>query len=206
MSVAAAWYEDSSAYDWHQDWNQRLGLAAAGDTVRGLFFNSTLAGIRKLGGEELAMHCLESSGQKRFVDSFTYPVSLQLRMISTAMETLSQPYGGPEGVLRHLGRCVSQGFLESAAGRMMVKLTERNPKRLVDTLPSAYRVSLSYGKQLIQWTGPRSGRLLLRHEFMPHPVHEGVLATLLETGGAHEVKVWGHQTGPLDCECEFTWS
>jgi uncharacterized protein (TIGR02265 family) len=41
---------------------------------------------------------------------------------------------------------------------------------------------------------------------MPHPVHEGVLATLLEVGGAREVRVWGRQLGPLDAECEFSWS
>lgn len=205
-STAAVWYEGTYTYNWNHDWNLRMNLATPGDTARGLFFNSTLEAIRVLGGEELVKRCLESCGQERFIDFFTYPVSLQLRIISTAMQALQKRYGSPEGALRHLGRCLSMGFLGSSAGQMLVKLAAGDPKRLLEGLSSAYRVSLSYGQHSVRWTGPRSGCFLMRKEFMPHPVHEGVLATLLEVGGAREVKVWGRPLGPLDAECEFTWS
>jgi hypothetical protein len=33
-----------------------------------------------------------------------------------------------------------------------------------------------------------------------------VVATLLEAGGAREVTVKSRQTGPLDRECDFSWS
>lgn len=203
-SVAAVWYE--GAYDWHQDWHQRVNQSSPGDTARGLFFNGTLDAVRTLGGEELMRRCLDACGQDRFVDFFNYPISMQLRIISTAMETLEKRYGSADEALRHLGRRSAQDFLESTAGRMMVRLAGGDPKRLLSSIPSAYRVSMSYGQHSIQWTGPRSGRLVMKREFMPHPVHAGVVSALLDVAGAREVKVVSRQTGPLDSECEFTWS
>lgn len=203
-NVAVVWYE--GAYDWHQDWQQRLSQAEPSDTARGLFFNGVLDAVRTLGGEELVRRCVEACGQERFLDFFNYPISMQLRIISAAMQTLEKRYGCAEAALRQLGRRSALDFLESAAGKMMMRLASSTPKQLLASLPSAYRVSLSYGQHSIVWTGPTSGRLVMKREFMPHPVHAGVVATLLEAGGAREVKVKSHQTGPLDCECEFSWS
>jgi uncharacterized protein (TIGR02265 family) len=203
-SVAAVWYEGT--YDWNQDWQHRQNLASPGDTARGLFINGLLDAVRTLGGEELVKRCLDACGQDRFVATFSYPITLQMRIISVAMSTLEKRYGAPEGALRQLGRRSALDFMESTAGKMMMRLAGSDPKRLLASLPSAYRVSMSYGEHTLVWTGPRSGRLVMKREFMPHPVHAGVVATLLEAGGAREVRVWGRQTGPLDCECDFSWN
>jgi uncharacterized protein (TIGR02265 family) len=202
-SVAVVCYE--GAYDWHQDWQQRLSHAAPSDTARGLFFNGVLDAVRTFGGEALVKRCLEACGQDRFLDFYSYPVSMQLRIISAAMQTLEKRYGGPEGALRQLGRRSALDLLESAAGKMMLRLGGSSPKQLLASLPSAYRVSMSYGQHSLVWTGPTSGRLIMKREFMPHPVHAGVVATILEAGGARTVRVESRQTGPLDCECDFSW-
>ena len=87
-SVAVVCYE--GAYDWHQDWQQRLSHAAPSDTARGLFFNGVLDAVRTFGGEALVKRCLEACGQERFLDFYSYPVSMQLRIISAAMQTLEK--------------------------------------------------------------------------------------------------------------------
>ncbi|WP_158502124.1 TIGR02265 family protein [Vitiosangium sp. GDMCC 1.1324] len=184
----------------------RLVHVGPQDTARGSLLNGTLEAIRSLGGEDVARHCREASGQERFVDVFSYSISMQLRMVSTAMPLLLTRCGSSEQVLRHFGRHAGMDFLASPAGKMMLTLARKDPKRLMNSLPAAYKSWVNYGTQSVEWTGPTSGRLLLKREFMPHAFHSGLVELLLEMAGANRVRVNGRQTGRLDSQCEFSWA
>ncbi|HSP79387.1 MAG TPA: TIGR02265 family protein [Myxococcaceae bacterium] len=202
--MATEWSE--APYDWKSDCQLRLSLASPGDTARGLFFNGLLDTARTFGGEPLVRRCLEACGQEQFLDFFSYPVRMQLQIIAEAMETLVKRYASTERALKEVGRRASSDFLESMAGRAALNLGAGNPRRLLSSLPSIYRVSMSYGEYFLSWTGPNSGRFLFRRDFMPHHVHQGVVTAILDQAGAREVRVWGRQTGPLEGLCEFSWS
>ncbi len=190
---------------WEQELERRMCLATAEDTVCGLYFNSTLAVLQSVGDEALVKRCVEASGEERFLDFFHYPVRLQGQMVSAALPTLTEEYGSAEEALRQLGRLGAKHFLRAGVGKAMLSLSPGSPRQLLSSLPTAYRLSVSYGHYELKWTGPRSGRFVLKGDFMPHPFHEGTVSTLLERGGAREVWVSGWPTGGLDSECEFCW-
>jgi uncharacterized protein (TIGR02265 family) len=194
------------AYDWEQDLEQRLSLATPEDTVRGLFTHGLLKMVRSLEGEAGVERCLEACGERTFVDFFNYPVHTHLLVVFTAARLLAPRYGGMEEALRNLGRCSARDFLNSATGKAMTMLALGKPRNLLFALPSAYQVGLSFGTQSLVWTGLTSGRYILQRDFIPLPSHEGVVAALLETGNARDVKVRGRRTtGFLDSEYEFSW-
>ena len=193
-------------YDWEQDLEERLSLATPGDAVRGLFSKGILNALRSLLGEPAVEHCLEVCGERKFVDFFNYPVRTHLLVVFTGARLLAPRYGGMEQALRQLGRNSTADFLNSTAGKTMQLIARGNPTKLLDTLPFAYQVSLSFGTQTLEWEGPTSGRYILRRDFIPLPSHEGVLEALLETSRARDVKVRGRRTGGLlDTEYTFSW-
>lgn len=194
-------------YDWDMDLARRQELALPGDSVRGMFANGLLSAVRSLAGDEAVRRCLQASGQPQFVDFFNYPIGTHLQVVFTAARLLTPRFGSMEEGLRQLGRCSTSIFMSSAAGKTMKLLAGGDPKRLLGTLPAAYRVSMTFGRQNIEWTSPTSGRYILKRDFIPLPSHEGVLMGLLEMTSAREVKVRGRQTtGLLDGEYEFSWS
>lgn len=191
--------------EWEKDLVHRLQPAQPEDTVRGLFSNGILDAVRSLAGDEAARRCLEASGQPKFVDFFNYPIRAHLYLVFTGARFLAPRYGSVEEALRQLGRRSTSDFLNSAAGKTMKLLARGDPKRLLDTLPSAYRVSLTFGTQTIEWKGPTSGRYLLERDFIPVPCHEGVLTALIETTRVSNIQVHGRRQGLLDSEYDFSW-
>ncbi|WNG40052.1 TIGR02265 family protein [Archangium minus] len=190
---------------WAQELERRRSLATSDDTIRGMLFNGTLEVLQSMGAESLVKRCIEESGETRFLDFFSYPVQKHCQMVSTALPLLVERYGDAEQALRQLGRLAASRFLRVGAGRVMLSLSPRTPRQLLYALPMAYRMAVSFGEYEIRWTGPTSGRLTLKRDFMPHPFHEGVVETSLTLWGAREVQVSGRQTGGLDSECDFCW-
>lgn len=193
-------------YDWEKDREIRLSKATPQDTVRGLFANGILDVVRNLAGDEAARRCLDATGLPKFMDIFNYPIAPHLELVFAGARMLAPRFGSVEEALRQLGRRSTGDFLGSAAGKTMKLLARGEPKRLVETLPTAYRVSMTFGAQKIEWTGPTSGRYTLKRDFIPVPCHEGVLTALIETAKVGNVKVHGWSTGPLDSEYVFSWS
>lgn len=190
---------------WEQELERRMCLATSEDTIRGMLFNGTLEVLQALGAESVVKRCVEESGETQFLDFFSYPVQKHCQMVTTALPVLAEEYGGSEEGLRQLGRKVADRFLRVGAGKVMLSLSQRSPRQLLYTLPTAYRLAVSFGQYELRWTGPQSGRFTLQRDFMPHPFHEGVMRTSLELWGARSVKVSGRQTGGLDSECDFCW-
>lgn len=190
---------------WARDLARRLELATPEDSVRGMFLRGMLESVRELGDEALVQRCLEACGHENFVDFFSYPTALELRIISVALEPLAVRYGSFEEGLRMLGRHAVNVFLCSHAGRMLVMVAGGNPKMLVTSAPTCYRFGASYGQHHLQWMGQTRCLWTMKREFKPYPYQEGVFMAFLEKTSARNVRVVGRKTGDLDSELDISW-
>ncbi|RYZ35349.1 MAG: TIGR02265 family protein [Myxococcaceae bacterium] len=188
-----------------QDLEKRLALATPDDTARGMFFNGALNAVRILGGDAAVERCLASVTEKKFVDFFNYPVSGFLKLAFTGAQLMGPQLGGFDVMLRKMGTQATTDFLSSAAGKTLLLLAGDSPKRLVTNLPTGYRAAVSYGERSVDWSGDRTGRLIMKRDFMPPAYHEGVLQAVIEALGARGVQVQGKQTGPVDTEYALSW-
>ncbi|PTL79456.1 TIGR02265 family protein [Vitiosangium sp. GDMCC 1.1324] len=171
-----------------------------------MFFNGLLDAVRALGGEEIRARCFAASGEKRFVDFFSYPVADFLKGLFTAVELLGPKHGGADAVLRQLGRRATGDFLQSTVGKTMMALAGTDPQRLLASFPSAYRASLSYGERFVERVGDRQVKLMARRDFLPLAYNEGVLIAALEQSTAKELVVMGNRLAPLDVDYDIRWS
>jgi uncharacterized protein (TIGR02265 family) len=188
-----------------EDLEHRLAMASPSDTARGMFLRATLDAVRILGDEEAVRRCQRASGEEKLVDFFTYPVSANLRMVFAAARMLEGRYGGIDEALRQLGFRAAESFLASTAGLALQFLARGDAKRLVGNLPSVYRASVSFGVRSVVWTGPTSGRLTMRREFMPYPFQEGLLLGVLRKANVGGARVCGQQLSTLESDYDISW-
>lgn len=185
----------------------RLAHAAPGDVARGIFINSLLEMVRELGDEELLRHCLEASGERRFLEFFNYPIGAFLRMAYPAARHLSATYGGVDEAMREMGRRAARSFYLSSAGRVLLLLARNDPLRLLSNLPSTTQAvmgEISIISQLKR-TGRASGVLSYAHDIIPRAYNEGALCAALEAVNAKEVCVRAHALGPFHTDYELSW-
>lgn len=184
---------------------RRLALASPVDTVRGMSFHTTLDVLRVELGLEAMEQCLEPLKEKSYKSFFTYPVSEYLRLQYTGAWRLSEKLGGFDNAVRRIGGGMAPGFLGSVVGKAFMLLTKEGPKQLLNNMPVAYRAASSFGEATVHWTGPRSGVLTTRRDFLLYMNHEGGLLGLFRTLGIQDGRVSGRQIGPLDNEVAFSW-
>jgi uncharacterized protein (TIGR02265 family) len=171
-----------------------------------MFFNGLLEAVRALGGEEARAKCFAASGEKRFVDFFSYPVADFIKALFTAADLLGPRLGGRDAVMRQLGRRATEDFLHSTVGRTMMALAGTDPHRLLASFPSAYRASISYGDRSVEKLGERQARLKARRDFLPVAYNEGVLTAALEQSTARDLVVQGRRVALLDVDYDIGWS
>jgi uncharacterized protein (TIGR02265 family) len=190
---------------WERDLAWKMSQAAPADTVRGVFFNGALSAVRELGDEEAVRHCLEASGEQKFLDFFSYPLESFLRLLACAARRLGRQLGCMEAALRELGRHANADFLASPVGRAALLLASGSPRRLMETAPHIYQQSLSFGVREVVWTGPSCGRVRLWGDLLPSACNEGALEALLHAAGGRGVRVEREWTEGLDAEYAFSW-
>jgi uncharacterized protein (TIGR02265 family) len=193
------------AVDWTRDLELRLAQATPDKVCRGMFLKGILQVVRSLGDEAALRRCTEASGEPRLTDFFNYPATTQLRMAYAAADALGARNGGFEEGLRLLGRQATSDFLNSLAGKTMLALTGKNPTKMLNSLPTAFRASNNYGQHTVEWTGPTSGRFVLNGDLMPEPYNSGIVEAVLMTADLKGPKVVGRQLALLHCECAFSW-
>jgi uncharacterized protein (TIGR02265 family) len=183
----------------------RLPLATTRDCVRGDFLNSILDAVHALGDGVAVRNCQAACGRERFLELLDYPISVNLRLLSTAMYTLAVRQGGTDEALRQLGLRAGRTFLGSPGGRTLLLLCRGNPKRLLNSLPLAYRSSVSFGERKVMWAEHTRGLITMKREFMPAPFHEGIILALLDASSALSPRVVGRQLDVLDSAYEVSW-
>ncbi len=193
------------AVDWTRDLEQRLAQATPDKMCRGMFLKGILQVVRSLGDEAALQRCITAGGEARLTDFFNYPAASQVRMVFAAADVLGARNGGIEEGLRLLGRQATSDFLNSLAGKTMLALTGKNPTKMLNSLPTAFRASNNYGQHSVEWTGPSSGRFVLKGDLMPEPYNSGIVEAVLMIADLRQPRVVGRQVALLDCECVFSW-
>jgi uncharacterized protein (TIGR02265 family) len=189
-----------------EDLRWRLSSLQPTDAVGGLLFNSVLGVVRRLGSEATVKHCLEASGETRFLDFFRYPTRAFLQLLYAAARSLSEKFGGFEQALWWLGYEVTAGFLSSTMGKALLMLMGGGPRRLLEAVPTSYRMITSHVKCTVSMEGSKSAILRFEHDVMPHPYMEGGFVALLDAAKVKDGKVCLRQPGPSRSEYELSWS
>ncbi|MFP2900966.1 DUF2378 family protein [Corallococcus sp. 4LFB] len=190
-----------------RDLEARLAATTPEDTSRGLFFLGVLDAVRFLGGPEAVTRCLEQVGETAdFMPMQTYPFPRFLRLSYVAAEQLSSLVGGHEAAQRQIGTQAMLDFLNSMFARDFVQQAGGDPKRLLELMHSGYRTALNFGERTVEWTGPTSGRVIMKRSLMPVPYNEGILQSALEVTGVHDVQVSGKAQSLVDAVYDVSWS
>jgi uncharacterized protein (TIGR02265 family) len=185
------------------DLHHRLALLSPEDKVRGIILNGVLEIVRTLGNETMVRQCLDSVGEKKFVDFFTYPSHLHLRFVYAAADLLCERFGSFEKTLWNMGYQGGKYFLSSAPGKILM-LGQGSMQRLLSVVPSAFSLANNSLQGEVKWTGPRSALFLLKHDFLPLVYTEGTLQSL-DTAKVKGLRVKSRQVEPLVGEYELTW-
>ncbi|NOK11136.1 DUF2378 family protein [Corallococcus exercitus] len=190
-----------------RDLEARLAATTPEDTSRGLFFLGVLDAVRFLGGPEAVARCLEQVGETAdFMPMQTYPFPRFLRLSYVAAEQLSSLVGGHEAAQRQIGTQAMLDFLNSMFARDFVQQAGGDPKRLLELMHSGYRTALNFGERTVEWTGPTSGRVIMKRSLMPVPYNEGILQSALEVTGVHDVQVHGKAQSLVDAVYDVSWA
>jgi uncharacterized protein (TIGR02265 family) len=183
---------------------QRLAVLTPKDTTRGFLFTAALDLVKSQVGEEAVKRCTDAAGSASFNAFFSYPITTLLKLVYAASNELSGKYGGFDGALQQLGYRAAPRFLESTTGKMLLSLVGKEPKRLIDSLPTAYRTAWDHGSCSLKWTGPKSGRLSYVNA-MPVAYFTGSVQQMLSAANLRGIQVAGRQVGLTACEVDFSW-
>ncbi|MCY1074641.1 DUF2378 family protein [Archangium lansingense] len=173
--------------------------------VRGMLFNAVLEVMRQSDGETAVQQCLAVTGEKTFLDYFSYPPGKYLELLYAAARLHSGGREGFERALRYLGQQSATNFLVSAAGRTLLVLVQGDPYRLLNRLPWAILVGVSGVEVSVRPTGPWSGILTVKRDFSPRPYVEGGFLATFEAARVKGAKVRSWQAGPHVNEYELSW-
>ncbi|MFP2906528.1 TIGR02265 family protein [Pyxidicoccus sp. 3LFB2] len=186
--------------------SSRLALVEPTEGIRGMHFASILDTVRFLCGEQAVAGLLESGDCPTGLNlTEFYPVPPYMHLFFAAARLLAPQLGGIEEAMRQLGVQGTLAFMNSMFGAEVRQQAGREPKRMVEALPEAYRMALNFGELQVQWTGPRSGRIHMRRSYTPVAYNEGMLESALQAVGAQDIQVHGWQTAPLDSEYTLAW-
>jgi uncharacterized protein (TIGR02265 family) len=185
----------------------RLALVTPQDTMRGMFFRSVKEAMLSLKGPAAMEACLaECGGVRTFVDLFAYPAGDFLRMLRQAAWMMEGAAGGFEESMRMLGYMGTAVFLGSQVGKAMQVLISGTPKRVIEYLPMAYKVTTPAGGSCsVAFPDLTTGLVTFERDFLPRPYVEGSLEAHLKQAGARSARITGRMRGPLACEYELTW-
>jgi uncharacterized protein (TIGR02265 family) len=188
-----------------EDLRQRLTYVTPADTTRGIFFNGVLEVVRLLGDEAAVRYCLDESGETHFVALFNYPVSTLLRMAYAGARRLSSDSRNFEEVMRQMGYLAAWHFASSTMGQILLRQILGQPRRLLDTLPAAHRMTTNMGECKVRWTGHTSAVVLLTRDILPHPYVEGSLQASFEIAKVPGLRVRARPLASLNTEYELSW-
>lgn len=183
----------------------RLDRATPADTAKGMLFNGVLNAVERQLGLEARELCRQATGEDEFIDFFGYPVATFLKLSYAAAELLSAKLGGRDAALRALGKQAVDDIMASRVGQTVLVLADGSPRRMLFTLPSAYRTAVSYGDRNAELASENRGYFMMKRDFMPVAYQEGFLAAAIQALGITRVRVKGRPLGPLDASYEISW-
>lgn len=187
-----------------QELDRRLAVVGTKDTTRGFLFGTALELVRSEGTASALKRCALAAGSDHFTAFFSYPLTALLRLIYSAARELSGLYGGFDGAMQQLGLRTAPRFLESASGKMLMSLVGKEPRRLLESMPTAYKTAWDHGQCRLTWTGPQSGQLHYTSA-IPVAYFVGSVRQILSTTRL-ECKPVGQQVSLTECTVSFRWT
>ena len=194
---------EAQAFNASQELQRRQALVGPRDTTRGFLFITALDVVKNQLGKQAHQRCVEAGGIPSFTAFFSYPVSAFLSLSYAAAQELSVDQGGFSGALQYLGFRAAPRFLESTTGKMLMSLVGKEPRRLIESLPTAYKTAWDHGGCAIKWLGPKSGRLTYTNA-LPAPYFAGSVQQILSSAKLRG-QVLSRQVSLTDCSVEFSW-
>ncbi|MFY0527842.1 TIGR02265 family protein [Archangium gephyra] len=183
---------------------QRLGAVGPKDTTRGFLFGSALDLVRTEVGPDAFKRCVDAAGGGNFTAFFSYPVSTFLKLTYASAQELSTKHGSFDAAMQHLGFRVAPRFLESTTGKMLLSLVGKEPKRLIDSMPSAYKTAWDHGSCALTWSGPKSGRIDYVNA-VPAPYFAGSVLQILNAAQLKGIRATPKQTSLTEFSVDFSW-
>jgi uncharacterized protein (TIGR02265 family) len=205
ISSETLWPEGAWDMASEEELRRRCSLTLPTDTVRGFSFNTILGAVQEGLGPEGVAHCLLHVREKSYISLFNYPVRDYLQVLYAGAWLLSEKHGGFEQAVRRIAQGIAPGFFSSGLGKAFQVMTSGSPKQFIASMPLAFRSAASFGECVVTWTGPKSGILTTRRDFLLYLNHEGGLVGLFQALKLPNARVRGRQTGPLDNEVAFSW-
>nr|QKW93778.1 hypothetical protein [Vitiosangium cumulatum] len=183
---------------------QRLAAVGPKDTTRGFLFSAALEVVRSQADAEALKRCVEAAGNSNFTAFFSYPVPTLLKLLYAASRELSSKHGGFDGAMQQLGFRVAPRFLESTTGKMLLSLVGKEPKRLIDSMPTAYKTAWDHGNCTLTWTGPKGGRLAYTN-VIPVQYFAGSVMQILSAAQVKGAQATGKQLSLTESTVDFSW-
>lgn len=187
-----------------QDLERRLAVVGPRDTTKGFLFGTTLEVVRSQGTAAALKRCAEAAGSAHFTPFFSYPISTLLKLTYAAARELRAPYSSFDGAMQQLGFRAAPRFLESTAGKMLMSLVGRDPRRLIDGMPSAYKAAWEHGRCQLTWGGERNGQLHYTSA-IPVAYFVGSVQQILSSAQLSGRAV-GRQLSLMECTVDFAWA
>ncbi|HEY0094590.1 MAG TPA: TIGR02265 family protein [Archangium sp.] len=187
-----------------QELEKRLATVGAKDTTRGFLFGSALDLVRTELGPDALKRCVEAAGSGNFTAFFSYPVTTFLKLTYAAAHELSDKHGGFDAAMQHLGMRVAPRFLESTTGKMLLSLVGKEPRRLIDSMPSAYKTAWDHGNCSLTWTGSKSGRIDYVNA-IPGAYFAGSVMQILNAAQLKGSRASVRQTSLTEFSVDFSW-
>jgi uncharacterized protein (TIGR02265 family) len=160
---------------------ERLHLAAAKDTVRGVMFNAVMQPVaRRYGAADLrALH--ERLAPADWSALRMYPVADFLKLLFEVVEVGVRRGEARADALRWAGAGCSEVFLASPVGKALLALFARlGTMAFFRQVGPAYRLMATYGTREFELLGPNEGVVHFRNELCPPLFHEGVFLAGLQ--------------------------
>jgi uncharacterized protein (TIGR02265 family) len=183
---------------------QRLATVGPKDTTRGFLFGAALELVKSQTDAEALKRCVEAAGGGSFTAFFSYPVSTFLKLSYACAHELSGKFGGFDGAMQQLGFRVAPRFLESTTGKMLMSLVGKEPKRLIDSMPTAYKTAWDHGNCTLTWNGPKSGRLTYVNA-VPVAYFAGSVLQMLSAAQLKGAQAIGKQHTVTESTVDFSW-
>jgi uncharacterized protein (TIGR02265 family) len=160
----------------------RIRAATDKDVLLGIFFDSSLACLKRMLGEaEATSMRAELFGTRSLVSFFRYPVADILKLVDLTVKRSKPGSRSNHEVALEFGRSASGTFFDSQSGKMMSFLAGDKPHRLLSTSPSAYKAVTTFGERSYEKVGENSARMHFRADLLGPSWQQGVVEQALKS-------------------------
>ncbi len=145
----------------HCDLAERLSLVPPSAKVRGIYFRSIERAVAAAGHRDR----FDAFFPERFAAVLWHPAAEFLPRLAVGGALVRGPERVHEGMFE-IGRGNALAFAESLVGRMLLRILDRDPKRLLRQAIAGRRQSYSFGRWDLELVGERQAIVTMVEEYL----------------------------------------